>query len=304
MLCTRLKYEDISRRFTVMLYPPPPETRNLLHNEYKYKIEDCPTGYPPRQDDPILRVIIATIRELNTENMTFAAAGIRVRNLTNCPPIWPSTSRNSGTGINYASREQYQEFPITVPVSLTDRRGRLTGDEILVRTHGEWKPLRTWLLSLPNEGLLLSMKGGALRCQQRWWERNRKSFPFMKLPVELRLVILRHILGSDIYPGVAQISPNSTRVTLGRGKDELEEAGERGDNQKGPNYKIFQVSKQICAEALQAGWVGSSKHFDTSKWGFEAVVNCPNPPAGLNWLASIDLHFDVLNHFSFFRIKI
>jgi hypothetical protein len=228
--------------------------------------------------------------------MCFAATKLFVRNITNSPPIWPVNNRNSEFGVKlYAFRECYEEFPMTIPVSMTDRTGKLTIDKLIVRVDGEWQPLRAWLLNVPEQWLLHT--GYRVQTQAVWWERNGKRFPLMRLPAEIRLKILEYAMGDVMHPCTGYSEASSRQVILGpagnikRSESEWFRYPEEWSGKEPPNYNLLRVSKQVRAEALQAGWVGTWKHF---KWATvcHKVLTCAICPVNLNWLAKVELDFD------------
>jgi hypothetical protein len=246
--------------------------------------------------------ITRTIRELEKVDMCVAASMIQVYNLTTCPPIWPLNRHKKNCDVKlYAFKECYEEFPMTVPVTVIDRTNsdRLTADQIRVKVGGEWKPLKDWLLKMPDRKMLLKNKARALRTQQMWWRRNGKYFPLMKLPDELQLCIFKHILGGIIYPRVKRgHGMRDSRIVMGPPEDSV--FGPKGPL---PNYNIFRVSKEVKKKALQAGWEGTQKDFKVL-WEFPEVINCPNSPSEFNWLTKVRMSFNISQYFQFFGAKI
>jgi hypothetical protein len=183
--------------FTVAVCPPP---KDKLNYRGKYKLEDCP-DYPGQQRDPVIRTIIDLIRQLSKEDIGVAAAGIRVWALTNAPPLWPITPASNRPVKFYAFKAYYGEFPISVPISLIQGCDNLNVDSILVRVKGRWELLRKWLLDLPDRKFLLDHGGPGvlIRTQQSWWAMNGKIFPLMELPIEVRMLVFQHIMGSKMY---------------------------------------------------------------------------------------------------------
>jgi hypothetical protein len=209
---------------------------------------------------------------------------------------------------------------MTVPVKLANRKTPLKEDSILVRIQGERKGLKLWLLSLIDRRRLEGSPQDASKTQQLWWTRNDKIFPVMMLPPEVRIVLFRHILGSEIHPQVnpevhyGRERPTRTAVTLGHVRESSYYSGDilakypkYGVNIFGtqaPNYNIFRVNRQIRDEALQAGWEGTRKHF-TFYQDLHLVISNPNPPATYNWLAAIELDFGTwLAWFDFFGFSV
>lgn len=303
-----LNRHSISRMFIVALYPPPKEKLGKLERHYRYKLEDC--RIPPPQSDPVMRLMIKTIREFNKEDMYFATMNIRVWNPIDGPPLWPLDLANARCPVKlYAFKEQDQEFPRTVPVAI-DKRGsyHLTIDQILVQIQGEWKPLKAWLISLPARDAGINKRLGA---QRMWWKLNGKIFPLMKLPWELRLLIFEHALGTKIFPQTKYSERNDhSMVTFGYGDPRVSTYGRsnsilitdtRPFSPTPPNYGILGVSKQVRCEALQAGWEGSREYF-ARELTFTTVVSCQMPPVGYNWLSRIELDFELLDYLHLFGI--
>jgi hypothetical protein len=173
-LRTRIKdlrrYGDFGRYFTVAVCPPP----NEMLGFYGYRIEDSPHFRGRRNEDPILETIIALISELAKEDIAVAGSQIQVWNLTgtNSQQL---RHTNPHAVTFYAFKEHYQEFPITVPVTLTG--SRLIKDSLLVRVQGSWMPMQAWLLALPGRKFLGQDSQFALVWQQRWWDKQREDFP-------------------------------------------------------------------------------------------------------------------------------
>ncbi|KAF2874506.1 hypothetical protein BDV95DRAFT_604680 [Massariosphaeria phaeospora] len=160
---TRLKHLDWDRRFAVCLFPPPKDRLGTLHGEYRYKLEGT-----PQQDDCVIRLIRDTIRHLSKNHMLVAAASITVHALSSGPCLLPLSIENAQCPVKmYAFRAFYEEFPLTVPVSIVDRGSprRLTADRILVEIDRVWQPLKSWLLEFPSEEFLLRDKYQSLVTQ-------------------------------------------------------------------------------------------------------------------------------------------
>ncbi|EAT86058.1 hypothetical protein HBH56_025310 [Parastagonospora nodorum] len=76
--------EYLNRFFTVAIHPPP---------DYKLLLLDNGKGANFRpmihQNDPIIHMMKIVIRQLNREDIHFAAAHIRVHATTDARPFWP-----------------------------------------------------------------------------------------------------------------------------------------------------------------------------------------------------------------------
>jgi hypothetical protein len=120
--------------------------------------------------------------------------------------------------------------------------------------------------------------------QRAWWYYNGKYFALMDLPKELRLAVLRHVVGGP-------------RISLGVHTDRNKQ--QRVNTGDAANYEIFRVSRQVRAEALEAGYIGTVKSFEEPET-FRDVVRCPNPPPFPTWLNKIELNFSISGFFSFF----
>ncbi|PSN73386.1 hypothetical protein BS50DRAFT_185978 [Corynespora cassiicola Philippines] len=144
---------------------------------------------------------------------------------------------------------------------------------------------------------ILSGESG-IRTQRKWWNRNGRHFPIMKLPLEMRNIIYQHVLGGNMYPDTS--STGAVRFSGEFAKTSDHKAGSRAWR---PDGKIFLVSKQVRQEAWKAAWEGTWKHFITSG-NFEAVVQSSNPPSGFNWLTHIQLNLEQNEWFRLFGIAI
>lgn len=337
MLCTRIRHatrSDWRIQFTLALCPPPVDLLSTPGRQYKYKIEDSP-NYPGRSNkDLYLSRIIGLIRKISKEDIAIAGSNIRVWNLTNA-----SYKRNPDAQPViklYAFKAHYEEFPITVPVTYSG--DRLSSEALLVRINGDWKPMGAWLLEYvdrsylsPNSSCEVNL---ALIWQQRWWNRNEKTFRLMELPAEIRANIFQHVLGSEIYPVSNEIWPTSdssvclapnsrqfdsmyglsrrpearmsspytgfTGNTFDR-MDPRHVAGPLAFGPTLPNYSILFVSKQVFSEAAKAVWEGTRKYFLEPSVFSNALE--ARPPTSYNWISRIELDFDIQQWFGFFAIS-
>lgn len=306
-LCTRLKHLRLSsdnlnttnwtRAFTVALCPPPDENLDLVEREYRYCLEDSPNYPGLSQDDPVLQTIIALIRELAKESVAVYGTRIRVWNLTKADSLWPPTNSNFNSRVKlYAFKEHSEEFPMTVPVSLVGRH--LCKDALQVRVNGEWRSMRSWLLSF-HAGPETELKW-----QRKWWDSNEKAFPLMKLPPEVRAVIFRHALGSLMYLRTAYIRNSLVEdLQYVRLADHKYGVGFDYGLASKPNYNILFLSKQVFKEAAQAAWVGTRKYFNDSDV-FYNVTQLAKGPGGYDWLSRIELYLEFTGYLDLFGVSI
>jgi hypothetical protein len=306
----------------------PEGEQTIESTKYSYKLEESP-NYPGPQDDPVIRTISGTIRELLKKDIGVAAARIRVYNLTNAPPLWPVTDENADSVKFYVFKPYYKEFPISVPITLTKDCRRLGMHSILVREDGCWKSLQAWLMELSNRGFLLKsgdfMEGSwpnygtrrvNLRSQQRWWSVNGKSFPLMDLPPEVRVILLQHVMGSEIYLDTmyknGQTHVVQARASRSQWYDRSIAFQPFGPDV--PNNNVLLVSKQVRIEALKATWEGTWKHF---MWDSKVNFNGRNMrispfdtvmtavrPGPWNWISKIELNYSTQAWFWFFNIEV
>ncbi|KAF2110718.1 hypothetical protein BDV96DRAFT_603786 [Lophiotrema nucula] len=314
----RVKVLDANRKLTVELFPPPDDKWDALPGDYRYKFNP-----PPRQKDRVISLIIKVMNDLAKTDMYFAASSIRVWNADETQPLWPprpgywKTSKRQ-TKL-YVFKESYEEFPMTVPISVKRGPGGLSIERIQVKPErkGPWMDLEAWLRSLP-------VQDNSIYAQTKWWKRTGKTFKFMELPEELRWIIYRHILGCYIYPDTVRTYVNSSPikediVCLGKGlrhtpKDyvlfgnaSLQEIFAYRSPKttvyvQPPNYQFLQVHSRLKDEALKAAWEGTRKHF-LGSGVFDDVISCPNPPP-YNWLSVVQLNFTSEDYFRFFGIKV
>jgi hypothetical protein len=313
-----MQLADWRRRFAVDLCPPPKDKLKKRVYEYRYKINDS-QGVNKSQNDPVMEAIIALMRLLTIEDMGFAAARIRVWPLTNSPQIWPPTTRGLDVKF-YGFKASYEEFPIAVPITVSNGEGRLL-TRLLVRDEGVWKPLSDWLKQLPVHERLFRDCKRRLLAQRTWWSKNGKVFRLMDLPTEIRMILFAHILGSKPHPLVI---PDEDKVCLSDcwgccGKDSirqlrlptgfLERRCPEDFNPFGrstPNYEILnlggQIGQLIREEALKAAWEETYKHF-LNEHDFVGVMTA-TPPSGYNWLTRIELNLHLDGYLPFFNIGV
>lgn len=134
-----------------------------------------------------------------------------------------------------------------------------------------------------------------------------------KLPQELRANIFRHVVGENIYPE-DHYDPISRQSKVVFRPKYCVHGPERYNHPEGlghnaiqrpdlPNYRILAVSKQVRREALEAGWMGTYKHFLAARHLF-AALGADVKPTEFNWLSKVHLNFTVKKYFEFFGLRI
>jgi hypothetical protein len=266
-------------------------------------------------NDDLIHMVIKAIRELSKDHMLFAASGIWPHNLDETTPIWPG---NAGRGRKlYAFTQQFEEFPLATEICVARGTVTLTTDHILVRKKWKgrtacaepWTPLKSWLLQLPIPPQLTKGKDRrgiprTILAQQLWWAKTGKSFHLMSLPLELRLVILRFILGENIYPCTYH-NVDTHRIEVGLGykgqqvPSQIEEPG-LAARPDAPNYAVFRLNKSLRQEALRAGFQGNRKHF-SSEFNLAPVIHA-SVTCTYNQLSRIYLHQTISEYFNLFGI--
>jgi hypothetical protein len=176
-----------------------------------------------KTNDPLLKVIIRTVKKLAVEDIGVAAAKIQVYTTTG-PNLWPPNRANSTYPIKfYAFKPFYKREFLTVPVTLhhVDNGVGPRAECIAVGESKAWYPLKDWLMTLPNRTILFKDSGSRVRAQRAWWNVNGKHFPLMKLPKELRLMIFEHALGGRrITPNVTSSPVEWTDSRVGMGPED------------------------------------------------------------------------------------
>jgi hypothetical protein len=293
-LYTRAKGLLPAQRLVLALYPPTKEQWNTTQYTYKYELVSI-----PEQVDPVLEGMRATIRDIQCESFECGAGDIKVKPLTWSPPLWPYTKKNKSADVkSYAFKFLGDEFPHMVFVSIVERnkRGVLSSDRVLVRIDCKWRPIKEWL----REVMPYAVKSewSDLERQQIWWDNMRKHkgkcFPVMSLPKDVRLELYQHILGSFIYP-----HSQSVRLMDSTSDWAYHDLVVLGHN---ANCRIFRGNKQMRREAMDAGWVGTTKYFKDSDC-FRHIM-WATPPPKVNWLTKIHLDFGMNQHFAMLGVYV
>lgn len=316
---TRMKGLSSDQRLVLRLCPPPSDKLGTTQWEYKYKLVGT-----PRQNDPVLYAIRSAVRQLEKDNICMAGAGIRVQNLLSSPPIWPLVPGNVNCAVKlYAFKKQWEEFPRAISVTIGDRwsgnPSYLAADRLLVRKGRKWKPLKAWLVEWAEEYEYGHIAYNANDAMCKWWGKNGKTFRFVDLPPELRLHVLKYVLGGQIRPHtqshyqtgqkivvLGSMNQNNPHGSVFKSSEcfTLDRMARRHAVARVPfpNYAIFRVSKQVRDEASQAGWKGTTKYFHGLHY-FSEVVRCPNPPDIEGWLSKVYLDLSITEYFRLFGVQ-
>lgn len=316
---------------TVAMCPPPQHM--LRRMDYKYNMADSP-WYPSSQveDDCVFRSICLAIRKyiraLRDEG--YKPPYIRLWKLSRAPDLWPVTPANQYSTKFYAFQPDGDEFPRSVPVTLTkpcDRYKDLGLMSILVRSRGLWMPLRVYLMELTGRAYAQELKNPRLLLlsQQAEWDRNGKTFPLMDLPPEVRAIILRHVMGSKIYPQERSYY-GYTYVFRSEESEDFEFEGYEPRDGLFPNYmyeypkrfnpfrttapndEILRIrgrtGRLIREEALKAAWEGAWKVFAKPAHLQNVLQFGVIPPRGFNWISKVELNFSTAEYFDFFGVSL
>jgi hypothetical protein len=122
-----------AKRFTLMLQLWDTSIElGTYEKDYKYRYEVI------RQsgDDPIIHTIRKALASLRRDHVVFANARVRAHPSTEAPPIWPRNELNPDYSIKfYTFIQEGLEFPLTVPITVSQHSGYLRTASILVRVN-------------------------------------------------------------------------------------------------------------------------------------------------------------------------
>jgi hypothetical protein len=308
--------EYLNRFLTVAIHPPPDDKLLSLDNgEGAYFCRFRPLVH---QDDPIIQMMKIVIRELNREDIHFAAAHIRVHATTDARPFWPiidpmcpvyDAKLYTFLMGDFPCRE---EFPISARICVYTLIRNLHKDALYIMICKQWLDFRQWLLLKRHPESLVGKAGYV--AQYKWYKLNGKKFRLMDLPVELRLMIFERTLGRYLYSlrkvdNVRQTSfvnwglglPNPNEFHHHKMPFASDEHTIAGYTACKPNLAVLQVSKQVKDEALQAGWQDTRKCF-FDPYHFTSILGIRKIPYS-NWLRKVILHFTMEGWFQFFGVQ-
>jgi hypothetical protein len=186
-----------AQRFTLMLQPYYADAykHNDLEEDYKYEYEQT----PQLDNDPVWYTIRDVIKEIMSNDLIFANAGVHVYDATPAPPIWPPSKGDPEHCFKfYTFTQEGLEFPITVSLTVTPRFSTLIGEMLYVKLSQRWVPLKAWLLTIPHEDV--GNNRTQLQILQTFWRRNAKKFRFLDLPTGLRQIVYEHAPVRHVYP--------------------------------------------------------------------------------------------------------
>ena len=123
--------QDTAAWLTVQMFPAPPNQMESTERQNRYQLPIL-----PELNDPVLSIMKATIQQLDAEDILFSAAGIKVFNATTSPPPWPYRKNSLKAKFCIFTRHN-QEFPRTVPISLSEFTKTLEVDQIQVLANNE-----------------------------------------------------------------------------------------------------------------------------------------------------------------------
>lgn len=125
-----------------------------------------------------------------------------------------------------------------VPVQVIARGPE--GDlEVVVRFDNAWQSMAAFLDSFNMAEHYFGTPMPTIGEQQLWWSQNRRFFPFMKLPTEIRLKIYKEAFGPAVVPFRYW---RDKRPKRSHGFLHITHA---------PNLALLPVSKQVYAEASE-----------------------------------------------------
>ncbi|KAF2642595.1 hypothetical protein P280DRAFT_448119 [Massarina eburnea CBS 473.64] len=310
-----------AQRRTLQLQPINHKKLHHRDDEYSYYWRK---GHRQRND--IVRdVIIQTIRELTRDNCEFANAGVWVNNADNSPPFRPKTSKNFEK--LYIFSQEFQEVPLTVAVTVK-LGDSLSADSVYIQQPRSltWKPLKEWLLTIPDPDLI---KHPVPPCERmhKWWKRNGRTFDFLGLPEDIRHIVYEYALGPEIYPlgtvNRSQIDDDLSRhnapIIFGFGYSNMrmQDAPHNlyalntvpyvsmsRDIVQRPNTNLLLTCRTVYNEAVKIGWEATKKYFLDPQLFSIVADSRVGPAARFNCLGKISLDFTNAAWFHFFGVEV
>ncbi|CAI6313040.1 unnamed protein product [Periconia digitata] len=249
--------------------------------------------------------------------MYVAAHSLRVTNMTSSR-LWPPHDKNPTVKL-YAFKQSTHEVPHTFPVRLLPGTKILAVGHIQVRVPGlGWRMLEEWLIdwamaeyergtcdmTYDERRAFYKHPVAGLKAQGKWWAKNRKHFPVMTLPAEIRSIVWRHALGSNISPfKTSDRHGNSQLSIMDTWKDDIESFDDfqRKLARGSINHNLLLVSKAVNKEAFLAARM-ATKHFTDCHVLGDLIRNLA--PQQMNWLGKIHLDMDLTVFFDFFGVTV
>ncbi|KAF2003759.1 hypothetical protein P154DRAFT_572940 [Amniculicola lignicola CBS 123094] len=139
-----------------------------------------------------------------------------------------------------------------------------------------------------------------LSLMQEWWAWNGKVFPFLSLPLELRMCVYKQMFGESVWPRLRDTwnprmnrrIPSLTSGIPGAGSPSLHFYSQT--DQHGPvrewGSALDWTCKQVRNEIIEAMWIPTTKHF--GPWCFA------NMQSYINFGRRAFLPFQILNRVS------
>lgn len=321
---------DFSRYFTTLIQPPD-WSYERDRDTYTYTFQS-----PRPQRDAVLRLINKTIRDLMHDlerGVAMCNTNFRVSQSTSAPPIWPPCGSHEIK--LYTFKQDYEEFPVTVPVSIMPPEDALEVSKIRVRISSEWIPIQTWLIEMAENSRAIRARSPE-SIQYFWNKRNGRTFNFAKLPAEIRCIILRHAMApeGEIYPlsghhcksvpewdcvFTAAAPSEHARIFMGFGynggrsgykskdgevaRPPCQIAPETHPRIHPPCTALLFVSRWLTDEALKAGWNTPVKCFIDANNFVHTLYSKSAPIQQYNALGRIELSFTTGDWLRFFGLE-
>jgi hypothetical protein len=274
---------------------------NDFESDYKYEYSPI----PQLRKDLVWNAIRDVIREINSHDLVFANAGVRIYDTTPAPPIWPPSKDDPEHSVKfYTFTQEGLEFPMTVPVPVMPRFGTLNGDMLYVKPSQKWLPLKEWLLTIPHKDV--GRNRTRLQMLRVFWKRNGKVFRLFELPVEMRQVVYEHALGRDVHPRVKVVNRRNDNVVLeAEYTRNMSNDGVPEDRAPihPPNLALLQVCEHIHNDAMKTEWESALKCFNHPNPFYDIVAKV-GPLRKFNGLAKVQLNFTLRAWFHFFGILV